>query len=249
VVSPAASTNYTLTATNAAGWTSVTVTVVVGAAPASGMPDLIIQDIVRSGDSITYTVKNQGDATAGPSTSTLLVDSATVANDSVSSLAAGESKTETFAGYTYSCTLPSDSLEVKADTGNTVVESSEVNNSRTESWACILHIGPIVPAFVKPDLVVEDIWVDGHTIRYRIKNQGSGASAAGYSRLYIEGVVKGNDGVPAIAGGDLHSGRFMYNFDCAFPILKEVKVTADYGGDSAETDETNNSRTENILCP
>ncbi len=249
VVSPTTSTNYTLTATNAAGLTSETLTIVVGAAPASGMPDLIVEDIVRSGDSITYTITNQGDAAAGPSTSTLLVDGLTVANDSVSSMAPGESKTETFAGYTYSCTLPSDSSEVKADTGNTVVESSEANNSRSESWTCIFRMGPILPLALKPDLVVEDIWIDGHTIRYRIKNQGLGASAAGYSRLYIEGVVKGNDGVPVIAAGDIQSGSFMYDFDCALPILKEVKVSADYGGTSTETNETNNSRTEDIVCP
>jgi hypothetical protein len=250
VVSPATSTNYTLTATNAAGLQSVTITVGVGAAPAAGMPDLIVEDIVRSGNSITYTVANQGDAAAGPSTSTLLVDGATIANDSVSSLAPGESKTETFAGYTYSCTLPSDSLEVRADTGNAVVESSEVNNSRTESWTCILHVGPMLPLALKPDLVITDIWVDGHTIRYRIKNEGLGASSVGYSRLYIGGVVKGNDlNVPVIAAGASIPRSFTYDFDCALPIMKEVKVTADRGGTSTESDETNNSRTENFACP
>jgi hypothetical protein len=248
VVSPTATTNYTLTATNAAGWTGVTITVVVGAAPAAGMPDLIIQDIVRSGNTVTYTIKNQGDAAAGPSTSTLLVDGGTVANDSVSALAAGASQTETFAGYTYSCTLPSDSLEVKADTGNAVVESSEVNNSRVESWACLLMVQPMF--VLKPDLVITDIWLDGHTIRYRIKNQGSAASGVTYSRLYIDDVVMGNDlNVPSIAAGDSLPRSFAYNFDCALPIIKEVKVTADRGGDSTESDETNNSRTENFTCP
>jgi CARDB len=251
VVSPAASTNYTLTATNAVGSYYMTIAVLVtGAAPA-GMPDLIIQDIVRSGDTITYTITNQGDAAAGPSTSTLLVDSATVANDSVGSLIPGESKTETFTGYTYTCTLPSDTLTVKADTGGAVVESSEVNNSYSESWACLLLIQPVVPVFtLKPDLVITDIWIDGHTIRYRIKNEGTGASSVGYSRLYIDGDVKGNDlNVPVIAAGDSLPRSFTYNFDCALPILKEVKVTADRGDTSTESDETNNSRTENLVCP
>jgi subtilase family serine protease len=204
---------------------------------------------VRSGNIITYTIKNQGDAASGPSTSTLLVDGATVANDSVGSLAAGESKTETFTGYTYSCTLPSDSLVVKADTGNAVVEGSEANNSYTESWTCLLQIHPVVPMFtLKPDLVITDIWIDGHTIRYRIKNEGTGASAAGHSRLFIEGVYKDNDYVPAIAGGDSLPRSFSYNFDCAIPMLREVQVYADYAGDSTETDETNNSRTETFSC-
>ena len=250
LVSPAASTVYTLMATNAAGWTTAIATVMVGAAPATGIPDLIIQDIVRSGNTVTYTIKNQGDAAAGPSTSTLLVDGATVANDSVGSMTAGASKTETFAGYTYSCTLPSDSLEVKADTGNAVVESIEVNNSHSESWGCLMAIGPVMVASFKPDLVITDIWLDGHTIRYRIKNEGTGASAVTYSRLYIDDVVRGNDlGVPSIAAGDSLPRSFTYNFDCALPILVEVKVTADRGGDSTESDETNNSRTENFACP
>lgn len=140
IVSPATSTNYILTATNAAGWTSLTVTVVVGGAPAAGMPDLIITDVMHSGSTVTYTIKNQGDAAAGPSTSTLIVDGATVANDSVGSLAPGESRTETFAGYTYTCTGLSDAIVVKADTGNAVVESSEANNSYAESWGCLKKI-------------------------------------------------------------------------------------------------------------
>ncbi|HEX7364976.1 MAG TPA: CARDB domain-containing protein [Dehalococcoidia bacterium] len=247
VVTPASSISYTLTASNAAGWATSMATVLVGAAPPAGIADLVIQDIVRSGDTINYTIKNQGDATAGPTVSTLLVDGTTAANDNVGSLAPGQSSSESFASYTYSCTLPSDSIEVRADTGSAVVEGSEANNSSIESWACILIIGPL--RTLKPDLVVEDIWVVGHTIHYRIKNQGIGASAAGYSRLYINDVIKGNDGVAAVAGGDSVDGSFIHNFDCALPILVDVKVTADIGGDSTETDETNNSRTETFSCP
>lgn len=141
-VSPAVTTNYTLTATNAVGLTSVTITVAVGAAPAAGMPDLIIEEITRSGDTITYTVKNQGDAVAGPSTSTLLVDGAIVANDSVGSLSPGQSNIESFAGYVYACGGISDAIVVKADSGNTVVESSEANNTRSETWGCLKKVYP-----------------------------------------------------------------------------------------------------------
>jgi hypothetical protein len=144
LVSPAMSTNYILTATNAAGLFYMTVTVLVTGAPASGQPDLIIGDISRSGDKISYTIKNQGDATAGPSTSTVLVDGVMAANDSVGSLAPGESRTETFTGYTYACTFPGDAIVVKADTGNAVVERSEANNSYTESWSCLI-LGPVRP--------------------------------------------------------------------------------------------------------
>jgi len=251
VVSPPSSLNYTLTATNSAGWISLSAMVLVGSSAPSGMPDLVVTDITNSSGTITYTIKNQGDASAGLSTSTLLVDGATVANDSVGSLAPNASNTETFASYAYTCTLPGDELIVKADTGNAVVESSEANNSFTKSWSCFILTVPIGPMFTfKPDLVITDIWIDGHTIRYRIKNEGTGASSIGYSRLYIDGDVKGNDlDVPVIAAGDSLPRSFTYNFDCALPILKEVKVTADRGGTSTESDETNNSRTENFSCP
>jgi archaellum component FlaF (FlaF/FlaG flagellin family) len=142
-VSPATSTNYTLTATNTAGMYYMTITVMVTGAQAAGEPDLIIVDISRSGDKISYTITNQGDGTAGPSTSTLLVDGAVAANDSVGSLAPGESRNETFTGYTYACTLPGDAIIVKADTGNAVVESSEANNSYTKSWSCLMKFIPI----------------------------------------------------------------------------------------------------------
>ena len=249
VVTPASSISYTLTASNATGWATSMATVLVGAAPPAGIADLVIQDIVRSGDTINYTIKNQGDAAAGPTVSTLLVDGTTAANDNVGSLAPDQSSTESFASYTYSCTLPSDSIEVRADTGNAVVEGSEANNSYTESWACLI-LGPIRTFTLKPDLVITVFWIDGHTIRYRIKNEGTGASAIGYSRLYIDGDVKGNDlDVPVIAAGASLPRSFSYDFDCPFPIIKEVKVTADRGDTSNESDETNNSRTENMACP
>jgi hypothetical protein len=246
VVSPAASTNYTLTATNAAGWTSLTFTVVVGAAPAAGMPDLIITDIVRSAAIVSYTIKNQGDAAAGPSTSTLLVDGATVANDSVGSVAAGESKTETFAGYTYSCTLPSDSLVVKADTGSTVVESSEANNSYTESWTCLKMLVPMFE--LKPDLVIENIWLvheaTGDKIYYKIKNNGTGASGASTSALYLYPCAipcpsKATDSVASLAAGESRTEKFAaYNYT---GTVWSVGVKADYNGVIDESDEGNNS--------
>jgi hypothetical protein len=246
IVSPATSTNYTLTATNAAGWYSLTVTVLVGGAPAAGQPDLIIEDISRSGDKISYTIKNQGDAAAGPSTSTLLVDGATVANDSVGSLAAGESRTETFTSYTYSCTLPGDSLVVKADTSNAVVESSEANNSYTKSWSCLLIVTPMF--VLKPDLVIENIWLVGDAIYYKIKNNGSVASGASTSALYIYPCVapcppKATDSVASLAAGESRTEKFgAYNYT---GLGWSVGVKADYNDAINESDEGNNSLSKN----
>lgn len=131
--SPATTTSYTLTATNAAGWYSVAIVVVVGAAPAAGVPDLVITDIWDTGGTVYYKIKNQGDAAAGASTSTLLIDGVVKANDSVGSLSPGAESTQSFAGYSYLCSGSSDTMEVRTDTGVAVTEASEANNSYSES--------------------------------------------------------------------------------------------------------------------
>ena len=143
-VSPAATTSYTLTATNASGWSSVTIPVVVGAAPAAGEPDLVILDISRDGDTIHYTIKNQGLGVAGASTSALLVDGVVKGFDNVGSLAAGAESTESF-GYSYTCSGLSDTIVVRADKDSVVDESSEANNEYSEGWICFVTPSPIIP--------------------------------------------------------------------------------------------------------
>jgi len=245
-VSPATSTNYTLTAANSAGIYYMTITVLVTGAPAAGEPDLIIEDISWSGDKISYKITNQGDVAAGPSTSTLVVDGAVVANDSVGSLASGESKTETFTGYTYACTSPGDTLEVRADTGVAVAESSEANNSYSKSRSC-LTIGPILTIKL-PDLVIEDIWVvseiTGDKIYYKIKNQGTAASGDITSALYTLPCIypcspKATDTVASLAAGASRTEKFAtYNYSGG---AWSVQVKADYNDTAAEWDEENNS--------
>jgi hypothetical protein len=249
VVSPPSNINYTLTATNASGWVSLTVTVLVGSAVPSGMPDLVITDIVNSSGTINYTIKNQGDAASGPSTSTLLVDGATVANDSVGSLAPGQSATEAFTSYAYSCTLPGDDLVVNADTGNTVVESSEANNSFTKSWSCLLITVPIGPLHIlSPDLTVEDVWlvheITGDKIYYRVKNNGVIASGASTSYLYVYPCVfpcspSASDSVASLDAGASRVEKFSsYNYTGTH---SSVTVKVDATGAVNESDEDNNS--------
>jgi len=145
-VSPATTTTYTLTATNAAGPSTASIQVFVSAEPSEeppvGDPDLIIVDITRSGGTISYEIKNKGSAEAGASTSRLNVDGGAVeAYDSVDPLAAGASRTESF-GYSYSCLplLGTDAIVVSADSENAVLESNEANNERSESWSCYMKI-------------------------------------------------------------------------------------------------------------
>jgi len=242
--SPAATTSYTLTATNASGWSSVTIPVVVGAAPAAGEPDLVILDISRDGDTIHYTIKNQGLGVAGASTSALLVDGVVKGFDNVGSLAAGAESTESF-GYSYACSAPSDTIVVRADKDSVVDESSEANNEYSEGWICIFFIPP--PLIGSPDLVILDVMRDGDTIRYKIKNQGLVVAGATTSALVIDGVVQGFDNVDSLAAGAESIESFGYSYTCSAPS-DTVVVHADKDSVVDESSEGNNARSESWTC-
>lgn len=247
--SPAVTTNYTLTASNPAGWYSVTITVGVGAPPPpADKPDLVITDILRSGSTISYIIKNQGTATAGPSTSQFVVDGVVKATDAVGPLSAGASSTESFS-FSYTCSGTSDSVAVQADISSVVTESDEGNNARSESWSCLIlaPMPPLIPILLKPDLVITDIWRDGSTIRYRIKNQGNADAVPSTTRLIVDGTVKGHDSVPALPVGAESPQSFPLYILPMLPFHTfHVTVRADQANAVNEYDETNNERTENV---
>jgi subtilase family serine protease len=251
VVSPTSSTIYTLTATNTAGSVTATAQVLVAAIvppPPTGIPDLIIEDITRAGSTVSYTIKNQGNADAGATISKLVIDGAVKANDPVGPLAAGASSTESFS-YSYTCSGVSDAVDVQADKDDAVTESNEGNNELSESWSCLI-IGPGVILIAQPDLVITDIWkvseITGDKIYYKIKNIGNGASAATNSGLYFYPCVApcsptATDYVPALAAGAESTQKFAsYNWGGgAF----NIGVKADNNEAVLESDETNNSKT------
>jgi len=110
IASPTATTDYTLTATNSTGWSSVTLTIVVGYTPLpADKPDLVVQDLWQSGSTIHYRISNEGPATAGSSPSVLAIDGIVKAYDSVGPLNAGATSNESFT-YTYYCSGSSDAI-------------------------------------------------------------------------------------------------------------------------------------------
>lgn len=138
-VSPPTSTNYTLTASNASGWYSLTISVLVSGAPPppAGTPDLVITSINRvetaEGYKINYTIKNQGTVAAGASTAKLYANDVYKASDSVGSLAAGASETKQFTGWVFNPTMPH--IKVVADANTAVIESDETNNEKLVNYA------------------------------------------------------------------------------------------------------------------
>jgi|GEM_PF-2038774 len=251
VVSPAVDTTYTLTAANTAYFSQATVKVTVAAAAAS-KPDLIIEDIWKSGDKIYYRIKNQGTASAPATVTKLTVDGVVKSTDSAPSLAAGAASTQSFSAYSYACSGASDTLAVTADSTNVANESNGGNNSMTTTFSCLV-LGPILPPLVllKPDLTITDISYAPNKIKFTVKNAGTLDSGAFDVKLYVGGALK--DTVH-IAGGIVAGGQATFTFNgynhlCVVGSHYTVKVTADTGGSVSESDETNNSRSEYWGCP
>jgi len=254
VVSPAVDTTYTLTAANTAYYSQATVTVTVAAAAAS-KPDLIIEDIWKSGDKIYYRIKNQGTASAPITVTRLTIDGTVKSTDSAPTLAAGAASTQSFSAYAYACSGVSDTVVVAADSTGVAAESNGGNNSMTTTFSCLV-LGPVVPPLVafKPDLTITNISYDPAPIskvKFTVKNEGAMDSGAFDVKLYMGGVYK--DTVHVL-GGIVHGGQatFMfpnYHHICVIGSHVTVKVTADTGGVINETDETDNSRSEWWGCP
>lgn len=162
-------------------------------------------------------------------------------------LGVGESREESFGAYSYACSGTSDTVAVLVDKDNIVTEGSEANNSFSESWMCIIFLPPMVE-IQRPDLIVENIWRSGGKFYYRVKNQGSLNSAACSAQLYINGVLKDSDSVPALAAGASADRMFAIIFICPVGTPYNIEVRVDTGNTNAESNEGNNVRTVVWVC-
>ncbi len=139
-VSPNKTTTYAMTATNASGDTTRTITLTVTAA--EPIPDLVITEVTMPGSIISYKVYNQGGGTSPGSVSYLYLNDVKVSTDYIQPLAPGEERLESFSNYT---APPSQSqhaatevlasitqtIKVCADAENATKEINEDNNCLT----------------------------------------------------------------------------------------------------------------------
>jgi beta propeller repeat protein len=101
-------------------------------------PDLVITDLGAVGElqNIYYTLKNQGNAAAGPSWTELRINGEHIMKDSVGSLAPGALINRTF-DYTPDCPAGEEvEITVCADIGLQIDESDEDNNCNSDVWTC-----------------------------------------------------------------------------------------------------------------
>jgi hypothetical protein len=144
-VQPANSTEYTLTASNAAGKTLQKVIITV-TSHSINKPELVITDFSVSGSNANYKIKNvaQGVDSATdynvlrsrPSTTFLYIGGNYRASSRVEPLAPGEERSMTFANFEWTYGPRGNRLEVRvcADANNEVGEYDESNNCMDVNW-------------------------------------------------------------------------------------------------------------------
>ena len=110
-------------------------TVAIGNVP---IPDLVVSALstTKIDDAtytINYTIKNQGNASAGATITSIVVDAGTPITIACPALSAGASDTKTTVAQTYSA--PNDVVVVTADSTGVVAEGNESNNARQLVYA------------------------------------------------------------------------------------------------------------------
>ncbi|HDM66862.1 MAG TPA: hypothetical protein ENG62_00540, partial [Thermoplasmatales archaeon] len=206
----------------------------------TGQPDLVIADIFIGGDHVYYRIQNTGEATANTSTTTLTINGEIVATNTEEEIPPGEMLTRSFT-YTWTPLAENETriVTVTADAANTVDESDENNNQRTETFA---ETGTPSTATGDIDLVILDIFLSGNQINYRIQNLGSEQVMSSTTYIYVNDELVGVDQVGVMAGGQTNTEGFDYPWQS----LREgdiIKIVADGPNNIQETDELNNEKT------
>jgi PGF-pre-PGF domain-containing protein len=214
----------------------------------SPAPDLVITEmseewvnLVDKTYTITYTVKNIGDADAGTSNTSIMINGAEVATDSVPGLASGESHTNGVGPFTMSG--GSDTIRVSADSDNEILEKSREYNNYLEN---------IFRHPEMPDLMIIDkseAWIvegSSYNITYTIKNIADATAGASTSTtsIKIDGTEVATDSVKTLNASENYTstlGPFTMSGNS-----DTILICADCGNSVTENNEENNCK-ENIF--
>ena len=203
---------------------SIGANVQVKAPAASSIPDLMISSLSSSSSvnagstlSVSYTVNNQGNATAASNNTQFYLSTdnsldaadTLIGSSAVSSLSAGKSKNISFsATVNSSLALGNYYLFAKADGNNQVIESNESNN--------LISKAITINAAAKADLTINaiapsSVLVGGTSLslNYNIANLGNASAASNLTKFYLStdtlldgaDTVLGTDTVSSLAAG------------------------------------------------
>lgn len=217
--------------------------------PSVTVPDLVVLDITWSPikpvvkNTVTFTVAiiNQGNIKAESSYVYYYVDGSYKNSDSVGSINAGATTTESF---TWKAELGTHTIKAIVDYTNQIPESDEANNEKEITFSNTLA----------PDIIIEDItWsptytFEGETITFTvtIKNQGEGTAGTSTVYYYIDGSRVSSDSVPSIPGGCTDRQVFTWTAKSGIHIIKAV---GDATNRVFESDGTNNSKEVTLSVP
>ena len=100
-----------------------------------------------------------------------------------------------------------------------------------------------------PDLVVTDVWEQGGSLCYQVRNTGSSTADAGhYTALTVEGQTAALDLVSSdLAPGERYDGCWQYSWGCS-GASDQITSCADAQGTVIESHEQNNCRGETWPC-
>ncbi|MCL0034787.1 hypothetical protein M1N21_02615 [Dehalococcoidia bacterium] len=162
---------------------------VVVEGPPAPMPDLVVTAVSTEWEdvgktyTVTFTIKNEGDADAAESTASIKIDGVEKATADIPVLAAGKTHEVTTDAFTL--TNDKDTIEVIADKGDVVTEGDEGNNSKTIT---------VDKPPEGPDLIVSEVdvaWVvvgERYFVEFTIKNQGGATADPSIASIVIDGV-------------------------------------------------------------
>jgi subtilase family serine protease len=154
--------------------------VLTNSATCSSQPDLIIDNIKISGSAIFYRIRNAGQVQAGPTWTSLRIDSANVSEDNVGQLGPGEGIWLSF-DYAYTYAPPGDFIEVMADGRSEVTESNDANNTRTIQLPIGPNITGISPNSGTQGAVLTGVIISGTNLTgaMAVTFSGTGVTASG----------------------------------------------------------------------
>jgi len=225
---------------------------VIGEQPKA--PDLVVTDITSptlSGHESTLgvvenhaytvnaTIKNLGNGNAGSSSATLYVNGNLVDTKQVQSLEAGKSAT---IGFTWTPTNSGTfTLNVSADSTNSVEESNENNNYKTKEVNVESEGNPDLELTQSDITFLPTRDLNETTIKVSVKNNGTGDANDFKVALYIDGALIISNTL-SVSAKATKTTSFKYN--AAYGSTHTVEIKLDSENTVSESNENNNDATK-----
>ena len=214
----------------------------------SSLPDLSVSNLVVPSNPqigttypVTFTVTNSGSANAGSFVVSLMDGTISIGQQTITSLASGQSTTVSFNWIPTLTGLRT--INATADVNNAITESNETNNNITQQVT--------VGTTGLPDLSVSNLVVPSnpqigttYPVTFTVTNSGS-ANAGSFVVSLMDGTISiGQQTITSLASGQ--STTVSFNWTPTLTGLRTINATADVNNAITESNETNNNITQQV---